>query len=717
MIGIMHSFHCQKISLPEESQGAAVGCIVNFQNRKILIVSFYNPPQTSHYHLNDEMIKLIFKEIETLMTQVDATIIYGNFNLDIDWNIRSSENCESQSFLDEVDHLELEQHIDFPTAATGTLDLLFSKGELNLVSTKVKPLSISSMSNHFPITAKFEIRKVNNVFRSYHNESKMFSYCKADFKALNADIIDNPFQGFCWSNPDVLLSDWYKWLNIKIERHVPTRTRHRGRLAPRITQSTSNIIMKLNTAKKKYPALHNRVSSLQKECDFAVEQDQINFESELYDSRSTDKLFKFYRTFKSSRVPSKLIYGSKEAQSNAEKVELFADFFDDFTNARSKPSDPPSLGEPQNLSTTKLDDFDISEQRIQNICRTLDCTKASGPDKIPAILYKNCSKNIAKSLNVLFYKIKQTCSFPSYWKCAIVNPTNKKSCKYMVENYRPVSLLAIVSKTFERCMFLDIYEFFEPLISNQQYGFRKERSCVVQMIVYLNKVYKAINDGKSVEVVYTNYEKAFDRVDHQLLLRKNQNIGISGKLLKLLSSYLTKRTHKIRVENQLSTERLLNSGVPQGSILASILFLIYINDIPSQCKFSTPLICADDVKFININQQSNIFQTDLDRVFKWNSSHKQPLHVGKCSYMSFTGECNQMTFNNIATPEVEVQKDLGLLVSRIMKWNETISNNISKALKTFYMLKRITSKGLPMRVKLNIFKSMILHVLLYGSSC
>ena len=85
--------------------------------------------------------------------------------------------------------------------------------------------------------------------------------------------------------------------------------------------------------------------------------------------------------------------------------------------------------------------------------------------------------------------------------------------------------------------------------------------------------------------------------------------------------------------------------------------------------------------------------------------------------MSFTGECNQMTFNNIAIPEVEVQKDLGLLVSRIMKWNETISNNISKALKTFYMLKRNTPKGLPMRVKLNIFKSMILQVLLYGSSC
>ena len=85
----------------------------------------------------------------------------------------------------------------------------------------------------------------------------------------------------------------------------------------------------------------------------------------------------------------------------------------------------------------------------------------------------------------------------------------------MVENYRPVSLLAIVSKILERCMFLDIYEFFEPLISNQQYGFRKGRSCLVQMNVYLNKVYKAINDGKSVEVVYTDYEKAFDRVDHQ----------------------------------------------------------------------------------------------------------------------------------------------------------------------------------------------------------
>ena len=270
-------------------------------------------------------------------------------------------------------------------------------------------------------------------------------------------------------------------------------------------------------------------------------------------------------------------------------------------------------------------DFDISQQTIEKICENLDVHKAKGPDEIPAIVYKRCSRAVSKSLNQIFYKIKQNSVFPGSWKNSIVVPTYKKGCKSNVENYRQVSLLTIASKIFERCLFTCLYRHLEPIFHQAQYGFRKGRSCVVQLLVYLESICKSIDSKEKIDIIFTDYEKAFDNVDHGILLTKLFNLGVRGKIIKLLQSYLIGRTQRVRINSHFSESVKVTSGVPQGSLLASLFFVIYVNDLPETCRAVVPLLCADDAKFISVNKSSLICQMDLTRVMKWSEQTQTSL--------------------------------------------------------------------------------------------
>ena len=537
LIAIKNTFVSRQIPLYSNICVGVIACSLCFNSRDILLVCFYAPPISScpsPYAISPQDRYLLFEEIFTLSKTFYSTIVYGDFNLpEIDWHDYSAKNSDTQKFVDLISFHSFQQIIDFPTAASGILDLILVNPKTEVIYCKKINLDISLLSNHDAIALKVRVRNLSSSYLRETNSKIVYSFCKARFDEMNKQITELPFHGFCWSNINVLLEQWYDWVRPIIFENVPKRTMHRSQLSPWIKPPTSNAIKRLETARRNNANNMKKIAMLEGIAETLIEEDKAEYESNLAASRSTEKLFKYYRNFKATAIPNSVSFKNEIANDPVRQCSLFSKYFASIFKISSSfvPNNSPPL-------LPLFTDFDISQQTIEKICENLDVHKAKGPDEIPAIVYKRCSRAVSKSLNQIFYKIKQTSVFPGSWKNSVVVPTYKKGCKAEVENYRQVSLLSIASKIFERCLFICLYRHLEPIFHQAQYGFRKGRSCVVQLLVYLEAIYKSIDSKENIDIIYTDYEKAFDNVDHGILLTKLFNLGVRGKVIKLLQSYL-----------------------------------------------------------------------------------------------------------------------------------------------------------------------------------
>ena len=333
---------------------------------------------------------------------------------------------------------------------------------------------------------------------------------------------------------------------------------------------------------------------------------------------------------KKENLPSVMHYCNVLANSDEQKAQLLATFFE--KNSVVSIISPVMQSDASNHCITS---FVVEQARIEKILISLDVKKSCDPDDLPAAFLKNVFQTISKSLSQLFKKIRETSKFPKQGKCATVVPIFKKADKRNIAHYRQVSLLPVVSKLFERCIFIDLYDYMIEQLNDAQHGFRKGRWCITQLLVYLDKVYKSVATGEEVQVVYTNFEKAFDKVDHGVLLQKLYRVGVRGKLLKLLKSYLSGRTQRVKVNDMFSRITRVTSGVPQGSLLGPLLFLILINDLSDSCDFTWPLLCADDSKLVSCGLPASNLQCDVDKLFNWCRESNLTVNPAKSNRLCF----------------------------------------------------------------------------------
>ena len=238
-----------------------------------------------------------------------------------------------------------------------------------------------------------------------------------------------------------------------------------------------------------------------------------------------------------------------------------------------------------------------------------------------------CSISIAKPLFLLFKSCFEASTFPDQWKKGNIMPIHKKNEKNLVKNYRPISLLPVCGKIFERIIFNSIFNYLSTnnLLSPHQSGFRPNDSCSNQLLYITHEIISSLDKNCEVRGIFLDMSKAFDKVWHQGLIFKLKTIGISGKLLSLLENFLSNRKQRVVLKGQVSEWQYVKAGVPQGPILGSLLFLLYVNDLPNNLKSNVKLF-EDDVLLFSVVydpvETAEEINSDLRSINNWATNWK-----------------------------------------------------------------------------------------------
>ena len=342
---------------------------------------------------------------------------------------------------------------------------------------------------------------------------------------------------------------------------------------------------------------------------------------------------------------------------------------------------------------------------MHRLLNGINVNKASGPDDILGIVLKNCSNHLAYPLSLVFKLIYNTGTITSQWKLSNVVPIHKKGDDKDVTNYRPISLLCTVSKILERIMHDEIISRTLHLIDKRQHGFLPRKSCATNLLCLIDDVAQNLHKKVGTDIIYFDFAKAFDTVSHDKLLYKlKSRFNIDGRLLKFLQDYLKNRRQNVVLNNIKSETLEVHSGVPQGSKLGPLLFVLFIDDI-YQCIDSNTNIAlyADDTKIwkqIVSEADCDSLQRDIDALNNWCIDNKMKLNPEKCKALTIT--TNDISWieelpltkfyytlgDNIIDYSMN-ERDLGVNVNVKMNFEEHQTSLINKAYQLFGITKRI----------------------------
>ena len=656
----------------------------------------------------------------TLLKKRNASKIYtiGDINFpeleNTNWESNQSNNQLEQKFLGLFNDLGLKQCINSPTHRKGNiLDVVLTNSPHTVNDLNVLDDSSVCSSDHFPIS--FNVTA--NIRRRRSCKRVIQNLKKADWHTLNNDLQNTDWHSLlcssdveqCWkifrerfddlctkSIPKITVKNGFQppWFDSEVFDKCREKERHRADLkkCKKERLSQENLTGEPQSPCPKEISLEIKFQSTRRQVNQLIRSKmRSNFSDDHSENTISKKFWSYVKaTSNSHRIPESIYYNDQHRTNHEDQANLFNTFF---YEQFSSPSNY-AIDINYNLNF----DIHIDEHIVYPILKHLDPNKASGPDKIHGTVLKKCAKSLAIPLSILFRTSYYTCKIPRDWKSANIVPVFKKGCKNNACNYRPISLTSLVMKVYERVIKAELLPRVIDKIDTRQHGFLPSKSCETQLIPYCDMLARNLNKGSRTDVIYFDFAKAFDSVNHDIILQKlKHKFGIDGLLLKFFVEYLSNRCQRVVVNGSSSNDLPVNSGVPQGSILGPVLFVLFINDISSNIDPKSDIcLYADDTKLyreiVTIQDQA-ILQQDISKLNDWATSNKMKFHPDKCKLLSVTlnrenGQTSSYKLGNKVINQVEVEKDLGVHISSRLNWTDHCNYIYSKANRNLGLMKR-----------------------------
>lgn len=694
-------------------------------NESILLGCIYRSPSKE----NNATMRSTLQVCDLLHKAVQRNnkylLVCGDFNYrEIDWeNESADEQLEHLSqFIRTFQHCFLYQHVTEPTRyrqgeEPSLLDLVMSNEEGMVSNINYQP----GLGDSDHICLTFDLMCCTNRKEKARSQPNYFN---ADYgkirnhlKTVNwEDALNGHFKGSYERFMEILMA--------AMDGNVPNCTH---------TTRKHNLYMNKDalTLRNKKKKLWKKYVSTRSTSDYEsfvrcknslrslTRNLRKKFEKALaFKGKKTMKPFWSYVKSKlktRTKIPTLVKLDGSLAPTPKEKANALNEYFGNVYQEES--GEVPKINSYHDNPVTTIN---ISRDMVMEKLNSLNPAKSKGLDGWHPYFLYSLADILATPLTILYNKSLTEGILPPQWLEACITPIHKKGRKNVVANYRPVSITSVLCKMMESIIRDRIVEYMSSsnLFAKEQHGFVPNRDCMSNLLSAMEDWTEAVELGYDIDVIYTDFAKAFDSVPHKRLLAKLESIGIKGIVLKWIRGFLTGRRHRVSVNGELSDWIMVTSGIPQGSVLGPILFVVFINDMPDAivklCK-----LFADDAKIytsITSPNDKELLQKDIDALCEWSATWQLPFNIEKCNYMHIGKEKTSHSYvmNQQILKNVVEEKDLGVTIDRSLKFHTHTSAAVKKANSILGLIRKsfvlLDEDTIPL-----LFKSMVRPHLEYGN--